>query len=162
MAVSAFVANRSLQYAESALCVANCEDECTRKPDCVGFSSSQLYLRTGGLLATGVSARCGPLERACPTTQIIFEVPEDGAQCLLAGVPVFVAHGVSIAAERRNCTIAVAVRAKQSDAYFSIPRLDTPSDGDSEPTFIPIVVVGTMAAATMGLIIFLRRRQIVH
>lgn len=150
MAVSTFV-NATVSYVASAPCTASCEAECVRRPDCAGFSTTELYVGTGGLVSGYVNARCGPSARPCPTTQIVFQLEDDGMQCAHAGVPVFVADGVSITASQRNCSISTTVRATEFGGYFSIPRLDTHGGkGSTERIAIAAAVVGALLAAAMG------------
>lgn len=121
MVVAAFADNTVVRYRSPMPCETDCETECVRRADCVGFTSSLILLGTGGLTATA-SARCGPAAVPCPTVQMQFSLPtpcDEAAPETLVVEPA----GAIVSAALANCTITVSARALRSDASFSVPHI---------------------------------------
>lgn len=121
MVVAAFADNKPVRYRAPMPCATDCETECVRRADCVGFTPSLILLDPGGLTATA-SARCGPAAVPCPTVQMQFALPSPCDEATQRAL-VVESSGAIVSSTLVNCTIAVSARALRSDASFSVPHI---------------------------------------
>ena len=121
LVVAAFANNTSVAYRLAQPCVTDCEAECLRRADCVGFTATLILLGRGGLSVTG-NARCGSTAAPCPTVQMQFRLPDDCGSAF-GDVVRIETHGTVFSSVLENCTISVSARATRSDAWMTIPRI---------------------------------------
>lgn len=145
MVVAAFVEDTTVRYRHPMPCETDCEAECVRRADCVGFTSDLILLDTGGLTVTA-SARCGPAAVPCPTVQMQFSLPSPCDEASPEAI-VVESYGTVIASTLVNCTIDVSARALRSDAYFSVPHIAAHSSGRSQGS---LAVLFGLAGAACG------------
>jgi hypothetical protein len=154
MAVSAFVANSTVRYRGTARCDADCETECVRRADCVGFTSDLVLLGSGGLTVRG-SARCGPAAVPCATTQMQFFLPAPCDEATPDSVRLE-SHAAVVSSTLANCTIDVSARATRADAYFSVPHIASQTAKSRGSLAILFGLFGAVVLVSAGVFAILR------
>lgn len=129
LVVSTFVPGSPVTYRRAVTCAADCEDECLRHADCVGFSTTLILLGRGSL-STTANARCGTKDVPCPSVQMQFWLPADCDGAFDDTLQID-AHGVTYSSALENCTISVSARATQPDAWMTVPRIGAPQRKNS-------------------------------
>jgi hypothetical protein len=154
MAVSTFVSGLAVSYRAARPCAADCEAECVRDAECVGFTSTLLLLGRGGLSAAAASARCGSATVPCPTTQMNFRLPDSCVGAFDDTIAVG-AFGTVLSTTLVNCSIIATARAERPDAYFSVPRIAAAARGSSSGGLTILLGLLLPSAFVGGIISFI-------